>query len=147
MFFPAIFVTLLLTATSFAIPSAKERFNERGARRGAMRSSRPKVTNATHTDYSYNWAGAVQNNPPNTWREVTGTFIVPSVSAPAGESFAAASAWVGIDGDTCVNAILQAGLDFIVEDGYVYYDAWFEWYLTMRTTSAGSPSPQATASR
>ena len=35
----------------------------------------------------------------------------------------AASAWVGIDGDTCANAILQTGIDFTVtEDGSVRYD-------------------------
>ncbi|KAF8444750.1 hypothetical protein L210DRAFT_3530901 [Boletus edulis BED1] len=39
---------------------------------------------------------------------VTGTFTVPS---PSGSAGSAASAWVGIDGDTCQNAILQTGVD------------------------------------
>lgn len=41
----------------------------------------------------------------------------------------AGSAWVGIDGDTYGEAILQTGVDFYVEaDGNVRYDAWYEWY-------------------
>ncbi|EIW81698.1 hypothetical protein CONPUDRAFT_54011, partial [Coniophora puteana RWD-64-598 SS2] len=39
-----------------------------------------------------------------------------------------ASAWVGIDGDTCETAILQTGVDFTYSDGEVSYDAWYEWY-------------------
>lgn len=40
----------------------------------------------------------------------------------------AASAWVGIDGDTAQNSILQTGVDFYVEGSSVSYDAWYEWY-------------------
>lgn len=40
----------------------------------------------------------------------------------------AASAWVGIDGDTASNSILQTGVDFYVEGSSVGYDAWYEWY-------------------
>lgn len=60
-----------------------------------------------------------------------------------------AAAWVGIDGNTCENAILQTGVDFTIEDGEVSYQctstraflpqssthsplvlfvAWYEWY-------------------
>ena len=49
---------------------------------------------------------------------MTGTFTVPTPSGPNG----AASAWVGIDGDTCTNAILQTGVDFTLTDGKVSYD-------------------------
>ena len=49
---------------------------------------------------------------------MTGTFTVPTPSGSSG----AASAWVGIDGDTCANAILQTGVDFTVTDGEVSYD-------------------------
>ncbi len=37
--------------------------------------------------------------------------------------------WVGIDGDTYTNAILQTGIDLNVgADGSVSFDAWYEWY-------------------
>lgn len=39
-----------------------------------------------------------------------------------------ASAWVGIDGDTCQTAILQTGVDFCIQNGVTSYDAWYEWY-------------------
>lgn len=40
----------------------------------------------------------------------------------------AASAWVGIDGNTYSTAILQTGLDLTVStSGAVSYDAWYEW--------------------
>ena len=34
----------------------------------------------------------------------------------------AASAWVGIDGDSCQNAILQTGADFYVNGGKMWYN-------------------------
>lgn len=40
----------------------------------------------------------------------------------------AASAWVGIDGDTASNSILQTGVDFYVEGSSIGFDAWYEWY-------------------
>ena len=51
---------------------------------------------------------------------MTGTFTVPT---PSGSG--AASAWVGIDGDTCETAILQTGVDFTVSGGEVSYDGTF----------------------
>ena len=54
---------------------------------------------------------------------MTGTFVVPTPQVPSGGSGAYyASAWVGIDGDTCGNAILQPGLDFNVDGSRVSYD-------------------------
>ena len=54
---------------------------------------------------------------------MTGTFTVPTPREPSDGSGAhAASAWVGIDGDTCGNAILQTGVDFNVNGGSVSYD-------------------------
>ena len=85
-----------------------------------------------------------------SFKAVTATFVVPTPSKPSGGSGAySASAWVGIDGDTCGTAILQTGLDFsISSSGAVSYDgtprlfslahplpfltliyiAWYEWY-------------------
>ena len=48
---------------------------------------------------------------------------MPTPKAPSGGSGTySASAWVGIDGDTCDNAILQTGVDFTVSGGSVSYD-------------------------
>ena len=54
-----------------------------------------------------------------------GTFTAPPLSVPPGSSNAgeyAVSAWVGIDGDTCGNAILQTGVDFNVDGSSVSFD-------------------------
>jgi hypothetical protein len=40
----------------------------------------------------------------------------------------AATAWVGIDGDTCSTAILQSGVDFLTDGTTTSYFAWFEWF-------------------
>ncbi|KAI1309798.1 acid proteinase [Xylaria venustula] len=77
--------------------------------------------NESNVEYSSNWAGAVLIG--SGYKTVTGTFTVPT---PSGEG--AASAWVGIDGDTAQNSILQTGLDFYSENGAVSFDAWYEWY-------------------
>lgn len=69
--------------------------------------------------YSSNWAGAVTIG--SGYNKVVGTITVPDVS---GSSGAAASAWVGIDGDTCQTAILQTGISFYADGTF---DAWYEW--------------------
>jgi len=94
-----------------------------------------KVSSTSHTDYSSNWGGAVIKTPPSgqTFNAVTGVFTVPTPSIPengiyTGQSFAAA-VWVGIDGDTYTNAILQTGIDLsVAADGSISFDAWYEWY-------------------
>ncbi|KAI1268833.1 peptidase A4 family-domain-containing protein [Xylariaceae sp. FL1019] len=79
-----------------------------------------------NVDYSTNWAGAVLSSSGYT--KVVGTFTVPTPKAVNGKA-GSASAWVGIDGDTCGTAILQTGLDFnVAANGKVTYDAWYEWY-------------------
>ncbi|KAI0033822.1 peptidase A4 family-domain-containing protein [Vararia minispora EC-137] len=136
MFNTSLFSVVLLATLAFAAPSSRERFERRIARRALGRNSQPRLpadgldtlTNVSHVQYSSNWAGAVISESKATWTAVTGTFVVPTPSAPSGESTAYASAWVGIDGDTCGNAILQTGVDFNVQNGVVSYDAWYEWY-------------------
>ena len=46
------------------------------------------------------------------------TFTVPTPKEPSHT----ASAWVGIDGGTCGNAILQTSVDFTVSGSSVSYD-------------------------
>ncbi|KAI0121096.1 acid proteinase [Xylariales sp. AK1849] len=88
------------------------------------------VNNGTsHVSYSTNWAGAVLIGTGYT--SVTGSFVVPTPKPPTGGTASkkySASAWVGIDGDTCTTSILQTGIDFYTQDGEVSFDAWYEWY-------------------
>lgn len=134
---------LLLAASAAAAATRGHGLAARVAARGEMtRLTRPKipaidvddeeVANRTNVDYSSNWSGGVLTAPPSgtTFTSVTAQFTVPRPSLPSGatqDSYA--SAWVGIDGDTYTNAILQTGVDFgISTSGQVSYDAWYEWY-------------------
>ncbi|GJE96319.1 peptidase G1 domain-containing protein [Phanerochaete sordida] len=142
-----LFVSSVLAVAAFALPSSKERFAARMARRAngtshlqavafdpstaprSKYSSRPKITSANHTSFSSNWAGAVLNEGPGTWFTVQGTWEVPSPGpGPFNANFGAASSWVGIDGDTCGNAILQTGVDMIYDNGKASFQAWYEWF-------------------
>ncbi|KAL5356937.1 peptidase A4 family-domain-containing protein [Aspergillus floccosus] len=133
--------SILLAGTAIAAPLTAQRQarNARRVARAANRSSHPPykpdssellhLSNTTHVEYSSNWAGAVLIGTGYT--AVTGEFTVPTPSAPSGSSSSqqyCASAWVGIDGDTCSTAILQTGVDFCVQGGRVSFDAWYEWY-------------------
>ncbi|KAI0656094.1 acid proteinase [Cubamyces menziesii] len=142
MLLSSLLFQVVVAATAIAIPTSSERHAQRLARRAAGTHlsqpnqviSRPAVvpdgSNTTQVEYSSNWSGAVLNAPANTFKSVTGTFVVPVPKAPSGGSggFYSTSAWVGIDGDTCDTAILQTGIDFTINNGEVSYDAWYEWY-------------------
>ncbi|KAJ9293612.1 hypothetical protein DTO271G3_7691 [Paecilomyces variotii] len=105
----------------------KVRGNDNGALAGAHSIS-------ADTEYGYNWAGVIHTTPPatGTYTAASATFTVPKPTATddSGDT-QGASAWVGIDGGTYRNAILQAGVDFYVEDGTEKYDAWYEWYPSL----------------
>ncbi|BDD60302.1 hypothetical protein MPDQ_006217 [Monascus purpureus] len=90
--------------------------------------------NSSQAEYSNNWSGAVLEEPPSsqaTFTAVSATFTVPKptagVALGGSEGYQAASAWIGIDGDTSSNAILQTGVDFILQNGQASYQAWYEW--------------------
>jgi hypothetical protein len=141
----ALLSTCLLSTTGLAAPHSRRQSprhtNTTGTR--AYQSLPKKVSskqshissNKSHIEYSSNWGGAVIQTPPagQAFNAVSGAFTVPTPSIPSngiytGESFAAA-VWVGIDGDTYTNAILQTGIDLNVgADGSVSFDAWYEWY-------------------
>ncbi|EAW12184.1 A4/G1 family peptidase [Aspergillus clavatus NRRL 1] len=141
MKFSAVVASSLLAGAAIAAPLTEQR-QARHARRTARatnRSSHPpykvgssellELSNSTHVEYSSNWAGAVLIG--NGYTSVVGEFTVPEPSAPDGADSGTqycASAWVGIDGDTCSSAILQTGVDFCIQDGSVSFDAWYEWY-------------------
>ncbi|KAI1827185.1 peptidase A4 family-domain-containing protein [Xylaria intraflava] len=123
--------TALFAAGAFAAPNtAARRANNlaRVARKSNLRqpaANAASINGTKNAEYSSNWAGAVISDSGFT--SVVGTIVVPT---PRGDGrSASASAWVGIDGDTCGTAILQTGLDFTVSaGGGVSYDAWYEWF-------------------
>ncbi|KAG6853657.1 hypothetical protein C0991_002549 [Blastosporella zonata] len=140
-------VAALLATGVIAVPTSSERAASRLERRRAGRQSQPNnrlvnssleaaAAGVSHVEYSSNWAGAVWDSyPSGTFKSVTGTFTVPTPTGSSGS----ASAWVGIDGDTCGTAILQTGIDFTISNGAVSYDAWYEWYPDYAYDFSGIP--------
>lgn len=95
------------------------------------------VKHAPNVTTNSNWAGVFIEPPPNnqTWTDVSAQITVPPVIAPlsSGPGLYAAAAWVGIDGASCNQAILQGGVDFMINKAdngtqTLSYDAWYEWY-------------------
>ena len=141
MKFTATLTSLLFASTALAAarPSSEERYKARVARRasGVRRTTPPRFT-SNHTEgpdnvnaeQSDNWSGIVIESVPDgtKWTTVSATFQVPVPTSTGGGGSQAASAWVGIDGDTCGSAILQTGVDFNVDGSSVSYDSWYEWF-------------------
>jgi hypothetical protein len=134
-----VIATLFCASAVLAAPFTELRRERRQTR--ARRTLRPQnLTSAVETDglagtdsinvqYSTNWAGLVLIGSGYT--SVTGTIVVPTPKKPSGGNTRtqySASAWVGIDGDTCDSAILQTGLDFYIQGNQVSFDGWYEWY-------------------
>lgn len=115
------FATVLAAVAGLAaaLPSLPEVQGTKRMARPGRKSSGFNRKHAQYPQYSSNWAGAVQVS--SGFKRVVGTIIVPQVS---GDADAAASAWVGIDGDTCQEAILQTGVS-LYGDGS--FEAWYEW--------------------
>lgn len=140
--FVRILSILLLATIANAAPFTAERQAQHGSRRIARlksRASNPphkpgtneilRLNKTSKNEYSSNWAGAVLIGTDYT--VVTAEFIVPTPQVPSGgvgNKQYCASAWVGIDGDTCGTAILQTGVDFCVQGSSASYSAWYEWY-------------------
>lgn len=145
MKFSLLFGSAILAATALAAPLTSERQARNEARhlaradaalrRGSNPPFKPGTTELLdldariHRQYSSNWAGAVLIG--TGYSSVTAEFTVPRPQYPTGSASNTqycASAWVGIDGDTCTTAILQAGIDFCILGSSVTYSAWYEWY-------------------
>jgi len=135
---------VLLAASTLAVPHG---LSSRVAQRAARRSTHPMIpspdaeqgTDGSDVQYSSNWSGAVLTAPPSgsTFTSVSAQFVVPKPKAVGGKA-GAASAWVGIDGDTYQNSILQTGVDFnVAAGGAVTYDAWYEWFPNAATDFTG----------
>lgn len=136
--------SLLFAASISAAPRAEGGLGRRVEQRATRtRGTRPaeileeevhvEGDNVTNVQYSSNWAGAVLTAPPagSTFTSVSAQFVVPQPSAPGTGTYSA-SIWVGIDGDTYQNSILQAGVDVTVtkrgSTSTYSYDSWYEWY-------------------
>ncbi|TPX19099.1 uncharacterized protein E0L32_011172 [Thyridium curvatum] len=126
--------------------------DSRAAKRAFQRKTSPPIpiadgnvsldsvegNDTAQVSYSSNWAGAVLIG--SGYKSVVGTIKVPTPKTPSGGSSSttySASAWVGIDGDTCQTAILQTGIDFNVRGSSVSFDAWYEWYPDYAYTFSG----------
>lgn len=156
MRFSALSQLLLLTGSAAAAPGTAYRRARNAEHMARLRGSLPRQASEPHghgssgpinrlppdsadfsptnvtvlQEYSSNWAGAVLYG--TSWRTVVGTIVVPTPKLPAGASSRTtyyASAWVGIDGDSCDSAILQTGIDVAVTGaGRTTYSGWYEWY-------------------
>lgn len=140
-FSTAALASAMLATGAFAAPrpGLAERLESRGV---LSRNSQPADRNTdsvllkdgsdgSAVQYSKNWAGVVRENPPpsGTYTAVSATFTVPDPTATDNSGdMQAASAWVGIDGDSYTKAILQTGIDAYIQNGQKTYDAWYEWY-------------------
>ncbi|KAM6491186.1 Peptidase A4 family domain containing protein [Amanita muscaria] len=149
MIFGFLLTALLLTTAAFAAPEGAIARQSRPASRQSnpvqLLSGDTGLTAATNASndasYSSNWAGAVWDYPANTFYKVTGTFTVPTPSAPNG----VASVWVGIDGHSAsCRSILQTGISMYYQDDVVSYKPWYEWlpdkshqYIDLLDVNAG----------
>lgn len=138
-FSTASLATTVLATGAFAAPRSGlvERLQERGV---LSHQSTPAEKNgvllkddssSSTVQYSKNWAGVVREQPPANaiYTAVSATFTVPNpVATDNSGDNQAVSAWVGIDGDTYTNAILQTGIDAYIQNGEKSFDAWYEWY-------------------
>lgn len=136
----SIFAPLLLATGSLAAIGTEMR-RQRSANRISTRAYGTRKSHTRFPTIGYvdqgdsqattdsNWAGATLVSTGYT--AISGTVTVPKVSVPAGGSASTAyyaSAWVGLDGDTCTSAILQTGVDFGIQNGKPTFEAWYEWY-------------------
>lgn len=102
-----------------------------------------RLTPATLT-YSGNWSGYAVNTGPGAVSQVTGSWVVPTVSTNvAGYS----SAWVGIDGFSS-STVEQTGTDSDYVNGQAQYYAWYEMYPAgfVKLSLAISPGDTISAS-
>ncbi|KAL7809057.1 putative aspergillopepsin [Trichoderma gracile] len=127
----------LLTYHVYAAPMTFKRDIFRGpiaySSRYIQQNRSEEAYHGERASYSSVWSGAVIHSPPEgeTFNSVSASFVIPKPSIP-GESpvndYYTVAAWVGIDGDTASNAILQTGVDLTISGGRVYYEPWYEWW-------------------
>ena len=69
----------------------------------------------TSVGFSSNWCGISQRAPSNDpITSVSGYFTAPNLSSRTGTYPEYGAAWIGIDGQSCSQALLQAGITTVV---------------------------------
>ena len=81
-----------------------------------------------------------------------GSWTVPSVSKPTeppgSDGGWDSSSWVGLDGSSGSDDVLQAGIEQRVDgSGNASYYAWFEWFCTYQKQTLNDTSPFSPRSR
>ncbi|EED19719.1 aspergillopepsin-2 precursor, putative [Talaromyces stipitatus ATCC 10500] len=127
---------LLLSGITIARPAtipAARRFRSGGPSSTYKNFTASDASASTKGTYTFtNWAGAFLDTTDVTG--ITGTFTVPTPSAPAGsdpDTSYCGCAWVGLDGisNFCPKGgLMQAGVNWCVENGVSSFVAWYEWW-------------------
>ena len=86
-------------------------------------STHPRITNGTGS--STNWSGYAVTGPAGSVTSVEGSWVAPSVTCSATNSYAAF--WVGIDGYSS-STVEQTGTMAECQGGTPSYYAWYEFY-------------------
>lgn len=127
-------VSLLLAAQAQALPviniAAPSILKDEPSHNNTDSTS-PAPSSSKATAYSNNWSGTVLSQPPSSgdsYTHVSTMMTIPKVSPDGFDSYQSASVWVGIDGATVSDAILQAGVDVGILDGTPHYSAWYQWF-------------------
>ncbi|KAG8221737.1 concanavalin A-like lectin/glucanase domain-containing protein, partial [Butyriboletus roseoflavus] len=121
LFNVALFSSLLLSPVVLAVPFG---IGARIARRGVSSQGNNRLERAigvgSNILYSSDYAGAIlTSGNTGTFSAITGDFTVPKFSGSNGSS---AQIWLTIDGITCPNIMLGAGIALTVGDsGTSYY--------------------------
>ncbi|KAF8342490.1 peptidase A4 family-domain-containing protein [Amanita rubescens] len=125
MFHISLLTSILLAAAAIAAPPPTIGALHRSRQFQRVQNSDLATDCTQRVVISNNWAGSIQNSTQGTFTTVTGTFVVPTPSAPEGFS----AIWVGISGFTCQSgALLQTGIQMNLANDDVSYQAWYEWY-------------------
>ncbi|KAB5586038.1 peptidase A4 family-domain-containing protein [Coniochaeta sp. 2T2.1] len=117
MKFTAILSAAILATTALAVPHPAVR-----------KSSHHRRTLVARNEESDDWAGGVtQAGEGETYNAVWGTFKIPDVGDDE-DAAGAVTIWVGVDGWSNQDPLVQAGVDIVRDDdGDVQYKAWTEW--------------------
>lgn len=93
------------------------------------------LRNSQNQPTSSNWSGyaVARYETGNSYTSASGTWVVPSVSVPTGESYGYSASWVGIGG-SCLNAdcslvddtLIQLGTSQDATSSGADYYAWYE---------------------
>jgi len=112
------------TSYTFAPTMAQNGYEYRAVFTNLAGTATSSAATIVVASQSYNWAGYVATG--QAFNTVTGSWIVPAVSCPAGAT-SYSSQWIGIDGDGS-STVEQDGTESDCNDGAPSYGAWYEMY-------------------